>query len=173
MKTIEIKSPCLKCSRRDEEKTDYSCVACPARSDFAVATQGDNDALERYTAFDYPNLGMLIEPPKRGTVEGRRGRKAATAEHYQRQYYQTVGRKVNEKFGTKSETIKEVLTFLYDKYKSQRHIADNFFGVSVTVIRNMLLLFGIKTLSMAEVKKTECARRRGENAEKKEKTDKS
>lgn len=160
----KIQSPCVKCRRKDEDKNDYSCLMCPARTDFALATMGDEDAFERYLNFNYPDIGKLITEIKEITERvSRRGRKAVTEEYYQRQYFETVGVMANKKYNMNFNTIKDVLKFLYGKYKSQRYIADNYFNVSVTVIRNMLVLFGIKILSMSEVKKMECDRRLKKN----------
>lgn len=161
-----IRSPCLGCIRKDENKNDYTCTVCPARGDFTRATQGDKNAHARYIAFDYPDLGAFVET----LVGSRSGRKIVDAEYYQRQYYPAVAAKIKGEFGLEFKTIKEVLIFLYDKYKSQRYIANNFFKVNVKVIRNMLTFFKIKTLSMSEIKKNRISRR-GKNFETPAKTD--
>lgn len=150
-----IRSPCIGCIRKNENKNDYSCTACKARCDFILATQGDEDAYNRYLAFDYTNLGAFVAVPKRKPAGSHRGRKIVDEEYYQRQYYPAVAVKVKEKFGIEFKTIKEILVFLYDTYKSQKYIADNFFEASVTVIRNMLIFFEIKTLNMNDIKKME------------------
>lgn len=147
-----IKSPCLGCIRETKDKRDCSCINCEARSDFTLATQGDEDAFRRYKAFVYPDLGMSIVPSVKKYTRSQAGRKAATEEYYQQQYFSMIA-KINRKYKTKFKTVKDVVIFLYDKYKNQRYIAIKLFGVSHTVVSNMLKVFDIRVLSMSESSK--------------------
>jgi len=148
-----IKSPCLNCIRRGENKNEYTCKVCFARADFALASQGDLKAAKRFAAFKYTKLGVLVKEPENGW-------KVSDEEHYQKKYFSSVGKKVNAQFGTKFETIREVVVFLYEKYQNQQYISREFFNISVTSVRRMLVLFEVKTLSMSKCQKMVHKKRR-------------
>lgn len=158
-----LASPCLKCVREKKDKKTYTCLTCAARTDFALASAGDTEALQRCIAFNYPDLGQEKLPPAPKPVEkrlrrktgkenqiGRQGRIPATEEHYE-SYFSTQGMAVNRKYNKNFKTMKEVLVWLYETFKSQKHIAEKELNISAYTVHCMLKCYNIKRLSMQEV----------------------
>lgn len=155
-----ILSPCLKCARRLKPKNTYTCEVCPARADFALAAGGDGNAMRRYVNFVYPDLGKTVVEPvivsrpvkkrvKKTDGEDWHGRKPATEEHYEA-YFPTLGISVNKKYGQNFTTMKEVLEFLYEKFKSQKYIAEKEFFISGFTVHCMLKAYNIQRLTRKE-----------------------
>lgn len=159
-----ILSPCLRCIRINKKKITYTCEVCTARADFALASFGDAEALQRCITFDYPELGQHKEPPPviikpvkkrikhKKEDENWYGRRPATEEHYE-SYFNTQGMAVNRKYNKKFKTMKEVLTWLYEKFKSQKYIAENELFISGFTVHCMLKRYNIKKLSSKKVGK--------------------
>jgi hypothetical protein len=154
-------SQCLYCIRKNKKKDTYTCESCSARADFALASEGNKAAQRRYAEFKYENLGQKKEPPapvlqpvsrrpRREGEIGRQGRQPATKEHYEN-YFDTLGMSVNKKHGKEFKTMKEVLTWLYETFKSQKYIAENELYISAFTVHCMLKCYGIKRLSSKEV----------------------
>lgn len=166
-----ILSPCLKCARRSKPKNTYSCEVCPARADFALAAGGDGNAMRRYVNFVYPDLGKTVVEPvivpkpvkkriKKTEGEDWYGRKPATEEHYEA-YFPTLGMAVNKKYGQNFKTMKETITWLYDKFKNQKHIAKNEFGTSEGFVYQMLNCYNIRKINKKEVQKLWYGKKKG------------
>lgn len=154
-----LPSPCLMCQMRNKPKNTYTCEVCKARADFAMASNGDKKALQRYIAFKYPDLGVHREPPViiPQPVKKRLpkndiwyGRRPATEEHYE-QYFDTLGMEVNKKYGKDFKTMKEVVAWLYETFKSQKYIAENELYISAFTVHCMLKCYDIRRLSKKEI----------------------
>lgn len=155
-------SPCTYCIRKNKKKNTYTCEVCEARGDFGLASSGDENALRRYAEFKYPNLGQEKEPPvpvlqpvsrrpRRRNGEGSQRRPLPEA-HYE-SYFKTLGMSVNKKYDQNFKTMKETITWLYDKFKNQKHIAKNELGISEGFVFHMMNCYKIKKLNKKEVGK--------------------
>jgi len=163
-------SPCTYCIRKNNKKNTYTCEVCEARGDFGLASSGDENALRRYAAFKYPNLGQEKEPPvpvlqpvtrrpRRKNGEGAQ-RRPLPESHYEA-YFPTLGEAVNKKYGQKFTTMKETITWLYDKFKNQKHIAKNEFGTSEGFVYQMLNCYNIRKINKKEVQKLWYEKKKG------------
>jgi hypothetical protein len=155
-------SPCLYCIRKNKKKDTYTCESCSARADFALASEGNKAAQRRYAEFKYPDLGQEKKPPvpalqpvsrrpRRKNGEGSQ-RRPLPESHYE-SYFPTLGMAVNKKYGQNFKTMKETITWLYDKFKNQKHIAKNEFGTSEGFVYQMLNCYNIRKINKREVQK--------------------
>lgn len=160
--------PCHKCKRKNLNKNEPVCENCPARNDLILADSGDKEALKRYLIFEY-RLGEDVSVDKaldtthvRAKVDAvGKQRKDAPAEYYER-YFNTIGKRINREYKTEFTTMKEVVVFLYEKHKSQKHLA-SIFNMSASFVRYMVISFGITKLTKKEVWKNVVEKRKQTN----------
>lgn len=146
-----LNSPCVQCSRRDKNKNAYTCVVCAARADFTLATEGDTKAYRRYAAFEYADLGADIQRPEPAVVvhhdKPKKTHRAPEDEFYYEKYYPFYNEKLSKRYGKNFETMKEIMVFLYEKYQSQKYIAEQVLYVSTNLVFKMLGAFKIPKLT--------------------------
>lgn len=141
-----IISPCLKCIRETKNKNCYTCSACQPRADFTLASMGDEDAYKRFIAFEYIDVGEWKDEPNRKKLTERE----KTYNHYEA-YFHKCGKRINEQHNKNFTTMREIVEFLYHKYKVQRYIAKEILFVSRRIFINMLNVFEIKRLDIKDV----------------------
>jgi len=104
-----LRSPCLRCRNKNKNKfKELACQNCKAIEDFQLASVGDQSAVERCQAFDYPNLGT-------GGRRARSKKKLPVDDHYRELYYDKALKVAKEEYGVEFGTLSEILLFLLKK----------------------------------------------------------
>lgn len=132
----KIISPCLKCIRKNKDKNCYTCTICEPRSDFTLASNGNEDASKRLIAFKYQNIGKWITAPKY----------KAKKDFYEK-YFSIYGDMINKRYNKNFITMKEIIEFLYNKYQNQTYISKNILKASRTLCYNMMTAYEIKAIN--------------------------
>jgi hypothetical protein len=141
--TPALESPCIQgnCARKDKSKNSDACRYCKAREDFSLASENDKEALERYLKFDYKNLGQGVEKTTKNNFNCRL---QSPADYYNEKYLRDAVFKIKRKFGKnfEFESLREVIIFLFQKYKMKTRVA-RFLGVSQGSVGHLWEAFGL------------------------------
>ena len=115
-------SPCLQCVRKDKEKIkNVICQNCKAKSDLAAAYAGDQEAFERYSLFNYPNLGKSTATNTREKLFKNRYN-MTTEDYYYDRYYEKCSEIIQDLYGVKFRTFKEIFQFMDQKFPVKTEI---------------------------------------------------
>jgi len=107
-----LRSPCMQCRKKNKNKAkEEACLVCKAIEDYQLASIGDEQAVKRCLAFDYPDLGEGVVAKVAKKIPG--------SDHYHEFYYEKASQVAKEEYGVEFDTLPEILLFLLEKTKNK------------------------------------------------------
>jgi hypothetical protein len=139
----KMKPPCIqhKCKLRSKNKNNFICLKCEARSQYALAINGDKDAIKYLKTLDKSSVGVL--GPEAGCKKLPSNCKSLTKkQRYELKYYELMNKRMIQRHRRSFNSFEEILHFLNKKYKIHLAIADEL-GVSLSTTDLLKKIFSL------------------------------